>query len=132
MNRVKIFNSSSLNIDPGHHSRTNNRVDGEVVAVNHAALRTPSIVNEDPYGNGWLLKVKATRLASNTRNLLTGNVARTWVEESLNGIRLQSGESLGLVYQDGGAPVCGMAKALYGEEWAKAVHELFLTQEESV
>jgi hypothetical protein len=105
-------------------------VDGEVVAVNAAALRNPKVVNEDPYGSGWLLKVKATKLAANTRNLLSGNVARRMVEESLNGIRLQGGESLGIVYQDGGVPVSGMAKALYGEEWHGAVRELFLTRGE--
>ena len=105
-------------------------VDGEVVAVNAAALRNPKVVNEDPYGSGWLLKVKATKLSANTRNLLSGNVARKLVEESLNGIRLQGGESLGIVYQDGGVPVSGMAKALYGEKWEGAVRELFLTRGE--
>jgi glycine cleavage system H protein len=103
-------------------------VDGEVVAVNAAALRNPRVVNEDPYERGWLMKVKATKLAANTRNLLSGDVARRMVEESLNGIRLQGGESLGIVYQDGGAPVSGMAKALYGEKWEVAVRELFLTR----
>ena len=105
-------------------------VDGEVVAVNAAALRNPRVVNEDPYGSGWLLKVRATKLSANARNLLSGNVARRMVEESLNGIRLQSGESLGIVYQDGGVPVSGMAKALYGEEWHGAVRDLFLTRGE--
>jgi glycine cleavage system H lipoate-binding protein len=105
-------------------------VDGEVVAVNAAALRHPEVVNEDPYGSGWLLKVKATKLSANARNLLSGNVARRMVEESLNGIRLQGGESLGMVYQDGGVPVSGMARALYGEEWDGAVRELFLTKGE--
>jgi glycine cleavage system H protein len=105
-------------------------VDGEVVAVNAAALRNPRVVNEDPYERGWLMKVKATKLAANTRNLLSGDVARRMVEESLNGIRLQGGESLGIVYQDGGAPVSGMAKALYGEKWEVAVRELFLTRGE--
>jgi len=105
-------------------------VDGEVVAVNAAALRNPKVVNEDPYERGWLMKVKATKLAANTRNLLSGDVARRMVEESLNGIRLQGGESLGIVYQDGGAPVSGMAKALYGEKWEVAVRELFLTRGE--
>src|SRR5512134_1467701 len=67
-------------------------VDGEVVAVNAAALRNPKVVNDDPYGSGWLLKVRATKLSANARNLLSGIVARRMVEESLNGIRLQSGE----------------------------------------
>ena len=105
-------------------------VDGEVIAVNAAALRNPAVINEDPYEKGWLLKVKATKMAANTRNLLTGNTARTWTLESLDGIRMQNGESLGLVYQDGGAPVSGMAKALYGEEWDQEVRRLFMTQGE--
>jgi hypothetical protein len=50
--------------------------------------------------------------------------------ESLNGIRMQNGESLGLVYQDGGAPISGMAKALYGDEWDEEVRKLFLTHGE--
>jgi glycine cleavage system H lipoate-binding protein len=105
-------------------------VDGEVVAVNEAALRNPGVVNEDPYGRGWLLKVKATKLAANSRNLLSGDVARRMVEESLNGILRQSGEELGIVCQDGGVPVSGMARAIYGKEWYGAARELFLTEGE--
>jgi glycine cleavage system H protein len=32
-------------------------VDGEVVAVNEALFDRPELVNEDPYGEGWLLEV---------------------------------------------------------------------------
>jgi len=31
---------------------------GEVVAVNDAVVATPSLVNDDPYGNGWLIVLK--------------------------------------------------------------------------
>lgn len=31
---------------------------GEVVEVNKAAVAEPGIVNDDPYGDGWLLKLK--------------------------------------------------------------------------
>lgn len=31
---------------------------GEVVAVNDAVVATPELVNTDPYGEGWLLRVK--------------------------------------------------------------------------
>ena len=105
-------------------------VDGEVVAVNQEAIRNPGIVNEDPYGKGWLLKVKAAKLSANARNLLPGNVARGMLEESLHALRQQGGEELGIVYQDGGVPVSGMAKALYGKEWYGAARELFLTPDE--
>jgi glycine cleavage system H protein len=34
-------------------------VTGEVVAANEAVKADPSLVNQDPYGKGWLIKVKA-------------------------------------------------------------------------
>jgi glycine cleavage system H protein len=33
-------------------------VSGEVVEVNKSAVAEPGIVNDDPYGDGWLIKVK--------------------------------------------------------------------------
>lgn len=35
-------------------------VGGEVVEVNSAAINDPSMVNNDPYGEGWLIKIKVT------------------------------------------------------------------------
>jgi len=32
-------------------------VSGEVVAVNEEAVEHPELVNQDPYGRGWLIKV---------------------------------------------------------------------------
>jgi glycine cleavage system H protein len=31
---------------------------GEVIEVNHAIVDAPETVNEDPYGNGWLVKIR--------------------------------------------------------------------------
>ncbi len=33
-------------------------VGGEVVEVNPALEETPEVVNKDPYGDGWLIKIK--------------------------------------------------------------------------
>ncbi len=33
-------------------------VDGEVVEVNEAASADPTLINSDPYGEGWLFKLK--------------------------------------------------------------------------
>jgi glycine cleavage system H protein len=33
-------------------------VSGEVVEVNEALLNSPEIINEDPYNEGWLIKVR--------------------------------------------------------------------------
>lgn len=31
---------------------------GEIVAVNNALAKTPEVVNDDPYGDGWLVRVR--------------------------------------------------------------------------
>ncbi len=33
-------------------------IDGEVVEINQAVIDDPSLINKDPYGQGWLIKVK--------------------------------------------------------------------------
>lgn len=33
-------------------------VSGEVVEINEAVIENPQLVNQDPYGKGWLFKVK--------------------------------------------------------------------------
>ena len=33
-------------------------VAGEIVEVNQGAVAEPGIVNDDPFGDGWLIKVK--------------------------------------------------------------------------
>ncbi len=38
-------------------------VSGEVVEVNHALEDEPGLVNEDPYGRGWMMVVKITNMA---------------------------------------------------------------------
>ncbi len=37
---------------------------GEVVAVNEAVVETPDLVNSDPYGEGWLIRVRLDDVAS--------------------------------------------------------------------
>ena len=42
-------------------------VGGEVIAINEALLDTPETANSDPYGDGWLVKIK---LAGGAEGLL--------------------------------------------------------------
>jgi glycine cleavage system H protein len=37
-------------------------VDGEVVEANQAVIDAPELVNSDPFGAGWLIKVRAVEL----------------------------------------------------------------------
>jgi glycine cleavage system H protein len=38
-------------------------VGGEVVAFNSALDDTPEVVNKDPYGEGWIIKIKISDMA---------------------------------------------------------------------
>ena len=38
-------------------------VSGEVVEVNPKLEESPEVVNKDPYGDGWLIKIKLTNTA---------------------------------------------------------------------
>jgi glycine cleavage system H protein len=35
-------------------------VGGEILEVNPALEESPDVVNKDPYGNGWMIKIKIT------------------------------------------------------------------------
>ena len=41
-------------------SEFNSPLDGEVVEVNERLEDEPNLVNEDPYGEGWLAKIKGS------------------------------------------------------------------------
>ena len=103
-------------------------VDGEVVAVNRAAVEDPSLASRDPLGDGWLVKVKGDA-ARSSRNLLNGKIAARWIEDRIDTLRGEAEPEVGLAYQDGGALVDGLARALYGDEWAERVRRQFLAEE---
>ncbi|RLF15784.1 MAG: glycine cleavage system protein H [Thermoprotei archaeon] len=58
----------------------NSPVTGTVVVVNQEVLRKPSLVNEDPYGRGWILLIKPSNLEEDLRHLRCGEEARKWFE----------------------------------------------------
>ncbi|MEW6720265.1 MAG: glycine cleavage system protein H [Thermodesulfobacteriota bacterium] len=92
-------------------------VSGVVTAVNDKVLRSPEILKRDPYAEGWLFRVESDRLSCDGRHLLSGKVARSWMEDSLRNLFPAEDAALGPVMQDGGLPVDGFAKALGGERW---------------
>jgi glycine cleavage system H protein len=107
-------------------------VDGEVAAVNSALASAPELAERDPYGDGWVLKVRPSRLRANRINLMAGRAVQRWMEEAAAGLRGQVAPGLGALAQDGGAPVSGMAKALDPDGWDRLAARFLLTGEEDV
>lgn len=102
-------------------------VGGEVVAINQDVVDSPGLVNNDPYGNAWLMKIRVPE-SSNVKNLLSGRFARAWMEESVHSLREVMAGDLGVVMQDGGIPVSGFARNLAEEGWEEIAAEFLMTK----
>jgi glycine cleavage system H protein len=50
-------------------------VSGEVIEINEALLEHPQLINEDPYGKGWLFRVRPfeSEVAGDVEKLLTAD-----------------------------------------------------------
>jgi glycine cleavage system H lipoate-binding protein len=102
-------------------------VSGEVVATNPALAGDTRPLCDDPYGEGWVMKVRAPRTASALSNLLSGRTARAWMDEAAESLSALMGPKLGPVLQDGGVPVSGFARELSPQDWTRIARELLLT-----
>lgn len=54
-------------------------VSGTVVAVNEQLLDNPELLNRDPYGEAWLVKVQVKEVESLTQNTLSAQAYRAAV-----------------------------------------------------
>jgi len=101
-------------------------VDGRVAEVNPLAARG-DLWQLEPYGAGWLFKVRPDRLSANQRQLLAGEAAQRWVEQAGASLAARASPQLGAVLQDGGVPVHGIARELQPERWTELCREFFRT-----
>lgn len=102
-------------------------VNGEVVELNPELQTRPNLLVDDPYGRGWLMKVRASDMESDFHNLLDGRLAQRWTEDAGEQLELQLMALSGSVLQDGGRPAADFARHLEDEDWRRLVGEFLLT-----
>jgi len=102
-------------------------VEGKVVAINRTLRDTPELVNADPYGAGWLLEVRVVRPKTALKNLMSGALAASWMEQATERVRAMCNGQLGMVLPDGGEPIPGFICAVAPDEWAAAARAFLLT-----
>lgn len=57
---------------------------GIILSVNSQAMETPRLINEDPYGRGWLMEIELTNWEEESAGLLSGEEEITnWVAKEL-------------------------------------------------
>jgi glycine cleavage system H lipoate-binding protein len=103
-------------------------VDGEVIAVNQALTEAPDKINRDPYGEGWLVKVRAPRFRANRSGLFSGELARMWLDEVRNRLMARLSPALGAVALDAGPAVEGIAERVAGEKRDELIKEFLLVE----
>ncbi|MBU2446748.1 MAG: glycine cleavage system protein H [Bacteroidetes bacterium] len=105
-------------------------VSGKVVEINNDIINRPELLNLGPYTDGWLMKVKTDRPKSVFKNLLTGKLALSWGENTIDMLqeKMSSTNELGLVMQDGGLPVLGFAKIISPDKWDVLAKEFLMTE----
>jgi glycine cleavage system H protein len=103
--------------------------EGEVVAVNEKALANPAVISKDPYGAGWIAEMTSPDAPISFRNLMSGGVARSWMEESMAMLR-QAFAPMNLATvtaQDGGLISPRLGDEIPEEKWKDLASQLFRT-----
>lgn len=104
-------------------------VSGEVISVNQKVLDNPELINKEPYKNGWLFKVNTPKMQTNLKNLLSGKLAKAWMEETVDRVGGSLSAQGGLVMQDGGQMISGFAREIDPEHWDQFAADYLLTNE---
>ena len=101
-------------------------IEGSISDINEAVVKNPALAKQDPYGDGWLVTVQAPDTKTNFRNLLSGSVARSWMEEASTRLQAKMPNYAGATAQDGGVAVGNLSEHIKGE-FAEIAKEFFLS-----
>ncbi|MCX8204774.1 MAG: glycine cleavage system protein GcvH [Candidatus Nezhaarchaeota archaeon] len=53
---------------------------GVIREVNREVQENPGLINEDPYGRGWLVVIEAAKLEEELKNLMTAEKCADWLK----------------------------------------------------
>ena len=64
-------------------------VSGIMIEKNDRVLQNPLLVNEEPYGNGWLVKIEPTNWEEESEAMVFGDNLPGWVEQEIERFETQ-------------------------------------------
>lgn len=99
--------------------------EGEIVAVNEKAISDPELISRDPYGAGWLLEIFSPDTQVSFRNLLSGTLARRWMEQSILELRQALSPLAPSTALDGGRIAPQLGTELPQETWRAVTRRFF-------
>jgi glycine cleavage system H lipoate-binding protein len=108
-------------------------VPGCVLQFNERLLLCPSLINHDPYGEGWVMVIQPERLMENLKALHYGEQAVRWHRVEIERLNREvmrrvswSQPDVGATLQDGGLPL-GNLSTLMNPGQALELIEMFLS-----
>ena len=101
-------------------------VDGVIEAVNPKVRQNPSLIHDDPYGEGWLYLVKPVNLRRNLENLISGEAIATWINAESHRLLNLMETRAGVTLPDGGSIVDDVYGQYQELGWRPLVQEFFL------
>lgn len=79
------LNKSAATIESGKWvGPVKSPVSGEIAAINDAVSASPKSINADPYGNGWLVKLKPSNWDADAAGLVTGSAVAPAFEAKMS------------------------------------------------
>jgi len=107
-------------------------LDGSVVAVNAQLSGTPNLLNKDPYGKGWLLKIKPENLQRDLKRLFYGEAVLTHYRKDAEKLWLkfesalgQGREEVGQTLFDGGKHLAELQDMLGPRRYFEIIRTVF-------
>jgi glycine cleavage system H protein len=58
-------------------------VTGKIATVNQEVIKNPALINEDPYGKGWIITLLPVNLGEELKNLLHKDTAIEWLKKDI-------------------------------------------------
>ncbi|MFQ6136083.1 MAG: glycine cleavage system protein H [Candidatus Hydrothermarchaeales archaeon] len=58
-------------------------VSGVILEVNEAVLQNPELVNDDPYGEGWMIIAEPSNFEEDSKDLVHGEDVKEWLEKEI-------------------------------------------------
>jgi len=94
----------------GKRLKITSPISGEIQSINTTLKENSSVINEDPYGKGWVYKIKPDRWVEETKSYFLAEDASEWVKNELTrfkdfvamSVKKYSPESAMLIMQEGG------------------------------
>ena len=108
---------------------------GKVMAVNEGARRDNSMINTDPYGEGWLVELlpadgELTRLGRQTEGFFSGPDARQWLGKEVDRLHGVLETDIGVTMSDGGQMTTNLRDAITKKQWNILIKSFLERKEE--